>query len=246
MCRLALLNRKGIDFVEKNFTGGIEALFDCLEYSMGGHGNGIALIKKDESVQIEKGVKLYNDDISKLVRSNINSLKFIIYHTRIASKGSVCDSNCHPFIEGNDVLAMNGTESWVNPLIDNSKTDTETILKAITALELNLIEKVTGLNSVFLGRYKGKIFASKGRGDLEVLPYGRAIIFASEFPFDWYKQVKIYTAPKLWIEGEKINRDKLQVIKKKNKKIYGYSYVPLKYTIPWNTSKKDYSIYDDV
>lgn len=241
MCRLALLNRKGIDFVEKNFKGGIESLFDCLESSMGGHGNGVAMINRDKSVTIKKGVNLYNDEITKIVKDNIKDIKFIIYHTRIASQGSVCDSNCHPFMTGNDILAMNGTESWVNPLINGSETDSETILKAITSLNLNLIERVTELSSVFLGRYKGKVFASKGKGDLEVLPYGRAIIFASEFPLDWYKQVKIYTAPKLWIEGEKIDRNKLQLVKRKNKKTYNYNYVPLKYTM-----SKNYSIYEDV
>lgn len=208
---------------------------------MGGHGNGIALINRNNSVVINKGVKLYNDEITKLVKNNIKDIKFIIYHTRIASKGTVCDSNCHPFIVNNDVLAMNGTESWINSLVSNSETDTETILKTITALDLNLIERVSGLNSVFLGRYKGKIFTSKGRGDLEVLPYGRAVIFASEFPKEWYGKVKIYTAPKLWIEGEKIDRDKLRVVKKKNKKTCSYSYVPLKYTM-----SDDYSIYEDV
>lgn len=236
MCRLALLNRSGIEFVEKKFKGGTESLFDCLETSMGGHGNGVALINRNNSVVINKSVKLYNDEISKLVKDNIKDIKFIIYHTRIASKGSIRNSNCHPFITGNDILAMNGTESWINPLIDNSETDAETILKAITALDLNLIERVTELNSVFLGRYKGKVFASKGKGDLEVLPYGRVIIFASEFPKEWYKQVKIYTAPKLWIEGEKINRDKLQVVGRRRGKA-SYSYVPLKYS---------YSIYKDV
>ncbi len=248
MCRLSLINREGIKYIEKNFKGGIKTLFDHLETSFGGHGNGVAIIGRGKTT-IRKGVDLDNKEIADLVHNTMDNINYIIYHTRVASKGVIIDANCHPFMDDNskDILAMNGTEEWINPLIDGIGTDTEAILKTISMLKFNLIDKVSKMDSVFVGRYKGITFASKGRGDLEVLLYGKGKIFASEFPNGWYKEGRIYNAPKLWIEGEKIDRKKLSVVKKKKKKYssIGYSYIPLKYNMPWN-NKKDYSIYDDV
>ena len=227
MCRLAMLNRQGIEYAEQNHKGGITALFDCLENSYGGHGNGAAIIYQNKKIEIIKGVCLTNDEIAEKILGDIKRIEHVIYHTRLASMGNVSDKNCHPFRRNKNVLAMNGTENWIRPLVTKNETDTETILKMVTASNKNLVEVCKGLNSVFLGMYQGKMFATHGKGDLELLQTGTAKIFASEFPKTWYNKTKIIEAPKVWVEGQKVKtkRKVRKTAKQKDK----YFYLPVKY-----------------
>lgn len=229
MCRLALMNREGIKLAENNYRGGIEVLFDCLENSFGGHGNGYAIFYDNKKIKVKKNVILTNNEIATDILKNLDNIEYVIYHTRLASVGNVNNVNCHPFKIGYNVLAMNGTESWAKPFIAKNETDTETILKIATELDKNLIEVCSKLGSVFVGAYAGKVFATHGRGDLELLQSGKGLIFASEFPTAWYKgNIKIYDAPKTWIEGEKIDIKRLREIKIKAT-ASKVSYVPIRY-----------------
>ena len=125
MCRLALMNNKGIRYVEREY--GLENLFDYLERQLGGHGNGICFIYNDGNYYVKKGVNLTNAEIAKDVMSEIKNIKWIIYHTRLASVGNISNRNCHPFVDNGRVMAMNGTERNYK-VVNKSLTDTENIL----------------------------------------------------------------------------------------------------------------------
>lgn len=199
MCRLAMMNREGIKYIEKKY--GLENLFNYLERQLGGHGNGICFIYNDGSYFIRKGVELSNEEIVEEILMKINHLKWIIYHTRLASIGSISDKNCHPFNNNGRVLAMNGTERNYT-VVNKSLTDTENILLTTD----NITKDTRKYHSVFLGYENGKVFANKNCGSLEYIPCengGR--VFASTFPIEYYAYDMIYEAPEYFIEGKKMD-----------------------------------------
>ena len=198
MCRLALMNNKGIRYVEEKY--GLEKLFNYLERQLGGHGNGVCFIYNDGSYFIRKGVNLTNEEIAEEILMKINHLKWIIYHTRLASIGSINDRNCHPFNNEGRVMAMNGTERNCT-IVNKSLTDTENILLTTK----NITKGTREYRSVFLGYENGKVFANKNCGSLEYMPCengGR--VFASTFPMEYYAYDTVYEAPEYFIEGVKM------------------------------------------
>jgi predicted glutamine amidotransferase len=192
------MNNEGIKYIEKEY--GLEKLFNHLEKQLGGHGNGICFIYNDGSYFIRKGVDLTNKDIAEEVLMKINHIKWIIYHTRLASVGSINDRNCHPFNNNGRVMAMNGTERNYT-VVNESLTDTENIL--ITTK--NITKDTREYRSVFLGYENGKVFANKNYGSLEYIPCkngGR--VFASTFPMECYARDMVYEAPRYYVEGTKM------------------------------------------
>ncbi len=198
MCRLAMMNNEGIRYVEKEY--GLENLFNYLEQQLGGHGNGICFIYNDGSYYIKKGVNLSNAEIAEEVLMKIKHLKWIIYHTRLASVGSINDRNCHPFEDNGRVLAMNGTErNYV--VVNRNLTDTENILLSTD----NILDGTKKYHSVFLGYENGRVFANKNYGSLEYMPCGNGgKVFASRFPTEYHTKDFIYEAPKYFVEGTSI------------------------------------------
>jgi predicted glutamine amidotransferase len=226
MCRLALLNKQGVKYIEK--IHGIANFFDYLELAMGGNGNGYAYIDNNRNIHLKKGVKLSNKEIAQDILTNINDIQYVLYHTRIASIGTVGDKNCHPFKMGNNVLAMNGTEFSIKKLIKNSITDTQAILQLLVKADIDIKEGTKKFDSVFIGYNGTKVFANRNYGSLKYLHHNkRTLIFASEFPKDYYEYEKIYTAPKSWAEGEEINTKVLSLATFKESfwtAIYPYEY----------------------
>lgn len=225
MCRLALLNNEGIKYIEKE-QGGIKNFFNVLERSFGGHGNGYCIITKDGKQIINKGSKLSNKTISEEILNNLNNVKWVLYHTRLASIGHISDENCHPFERGENVLMMNGTERQFKECIVGTMTDTEYILDKCYNLDVDIFNIVNDMKSVFVGIEKQKVFITKGYGSLKLLKVKRAIVFASEFPSDYFDKVDIYESPVNWVEGKRIlikNLCKAEDIKKTYGK-YGNNY----------------------
>lgn len=198
MCRLALMNNAGIRHIEKEY--GLENLFNHLERQLGDHGNGVCFIYNDGSYFVRKGVELTNKEIVEEILMKINHIKWIIYHTRLASVGSISDRNCHPFINEGRVMAMNGTErDYI--IVNKNLTDTENILITTN----NITKGTREYHSVFLGYENGKVFANKNYGSLEYIPCengGR--IFASTFPIEYYVRDMVYEAPQYFVEGVKM------------------------------------------
>ena len=196
MCRLALLNNEGIMYIEENY--GLERFFDHLEAQLGGHGNGVGFIYNDGSYFVRKGVNLTNEDIAEEVLRKIKHIKWIIYHTRLASVGSISNKNCHPFVDNGRIMAMNGTE-YNYAIVNDNLTDTENILLATE----NITKGTRKYHSVFLGYENGKVFANRNYGSLEYLPCGNnGMVFASSFLAECYEWDSIYVAPRYFIEGD--------------------------------------------
>lgn len=229
MCRLALFNRKGLEYIEGK--SGLTEFFNHLEDSFGGHGNGCLIIYNNNKTKLIKGVKLDNQTITDTINNEINKINYVMYHTRLASKGTITDTNCHPFKFQNDYLMMNGTEYSINPFVVKNETDTETILKLTKKQKLLLFDVVKNFNSVFIGRQNNKLFVTKGKGDLHILKFYNALIFASEFPEEYYTNNQVYEAPKSWLEGEKINVKKLKVAE--SPKTFRYNYTTI-YNSRWD------------
>lgn len=219
MCRLAMMNNAGIRYIEKEY--GLESLFDYLEEQLGGHGNGVCLIYNDGSYRINKGVELTNKEIVTDIMADIKDIKWIIYHTRLASVGSISDSNCHPFEDDGRVMVMNGTERNYT-VVSKYKTDTENILLSTD----NITDGTKKYHSVFLGYENGKVFANKNYGSLECIILGNGgKIFASTFPAEYYDNEAVYEAPPSFNEGK--NMKPLVDVQKKwyyNKWRYAYAW----------------------
>jgi hypothetical protein len=218
-----MIDKEGIQYIEKNL-GGIQLLFDYLQDSMGGHGNGLCMVYNDKKIKIIKGVKLSNEVIANEILTSLNNIKYIIYHTRLASVGTITDYNCHPFAIDKKVIAMNGTERGIKSFAEEGKTDTETILQLCHIFKRNVYTTVQNFNSVFLGYENGKVFMSKGYGDLLMLKASNtSIIFASEFPEKYYKHKQVFEAPYEWIEGKDISFKGKKPVVFTPKKIMSYS-----------------------
>lgn len=224
MCRLALLNNSGIKYIKEKYS--LLEFFDYLQSTFGGHGNGICIINDDNSFYIKKGVQLTNEKIIEIIDNNISNLKWIIYHTRLASIGKISNANCHPFKLRNNVLCMNGTEYWaVNALniLNRNMTDTELILKLSNK---NLYDSTKRCKSVFIGLEEGKVFANRNNGSLKYIDTNTGgKIFSSDFPENIVDSEQIYIAPKHWIEGEKIYKKNLTRLK-------DIQYIKTKYDYP--------------
>ena len=193
MCRLAMMDNKGIRYIEENY--GLENLFNYLERQLGGHGNGVCFIYNDGSYFIRKGVNLTNEEIAEEVLLKIKHLKWIIYHTRLASVGSISDENCHPFADNGRVMAM------------------------ILLTTQNITKDTKQYHSVFLGYENGKVFANRNYGSLEYISCGNGgKVFASTFPVEYYANDVVYEAPKYFVEGKIINPFTLV----QKKRVYDY------------------------
>lgn len=213
MCRLALMNNTGIRYIEKEY--GLKNLFNHLERQLGGHGNGVCLIYNDGTYDISKGVNLTNEEIVDEILMKIKDIKWVIYHTRLASVGNINDRNCHPFEDDGRVLAMNGTERNYT-VIHRNFTDTENILLSTD----NIMDGTKNYRSVFLGYENGKVFANKNFGSLEYMPCKNGgKVFASTFPAEYYEDESVYKAPQYFVEGERIKH--LELVKQKRYFDYG-------------------------
>jgi hypothetical protein len=153
MCRVALFNKSGEGLIEK--SAGLKAFLDRLEKDAGGAGNGLALLKNKEIILLEKGVKYSNEEIVKALHET--DYDWALYHTRIPSVGDRTDENCHPFMVGETVLAMNGTESITSSIAKLSgMTDTEAVLRLIKAFDFPFFDTLEKeMNSTYMGFHNG-------------------------------------------------------------------------------------------
>lgn len=193
-------------------------------------GIGFSLLKDGKIIKYEKGLNLDVRDIAKAIRKT--DYDWAIFHTRYASIGEKSDKNCHPFKNGNMVLAMNGTETSVK-FLSNIKeiTDTEAILDIIKKYNLG-ITALKKLSSIFVGFRNGKPFVvADNIYNIKVLNNKRnnAIVFASDFPKSFKKNIYRPTEPFLWFNGNLPNcleKDKQLKLRRYigNKKLYDNYY----------------------
>jgi hypothetical protein len=184
MCRLILATKSAVTEYEGKY--GLLTLLKHLEKELGGQGNGVALIKEKKLQLLEKGVAMKVEECEKIMLER--DYDYVIFHTRIASCGAVEDDRCHPYVWGNNVIAMNGTIYGISDIADAMEvTDTEVVLNIIRGLDSNKAIKVmNATEQVFVGYIEGNPIAVKGRGDLAEFKTEKKedIFIASSFPAD--------------------------------------------------------------
>lgn len=164
---------------------------------------GFALLKENKLIKFEKGLHFDVRDISKILKNT--NYDWCLFHTRLATFGSKKDSNCHPFIRKNTVLAMNGSEQSVS-FISNALdiTDTEVILDLISKYKLS-INTLKNFTSVFMGFNNGNPFVvanNTQRIKLLKNKKTKAIVFASSFPYDFKENLYVPKENFIWNGGK--------------------------------------------
>lgn len=207
MCRLVLMNKQGEKEIDRRY--GLDNFLKYLEKSLGGDGNGFVAVKNKKVVSYSKGINLEVRDIAKQLKNT--EYDWAIFHTRLATVGSKSDRNCHPFVKGGNIIAMNGTEDSVSFLSDAKDiTDTEAILDIMNKYNLR-IAALTNLTSTFVGFQKGEPFMVANNTRKIMLLYNKekdAIIFASEFPKNLRKNIYEFKDYYVW-NNEAINENVL-------------------------------------
>ena len=209
MCRLVLMNKQGEKEIDRRY--GLSQYLKFLEKSYGGHGNGFIAVKDKKIVSYSKGINLDVRDIANKLK-NIE-YDWAIFHTRFASVGGKSDRNCHPFVRGTNIIAMNGTEGAVSFLSQaRDITDTEAIFDIMNKYKLG-ITALTNLGSIFVGFQNGEPFMVANNTKNIMLLYNKekeAIIFASEFPENLRKDIYEFKDCYVW-NNDAINEN---IIKK--------------------------------
>ena len=178
----------------------------------------------------DKGVKLSNKEI--VAKTLSTDFDWILYHTRIVSKGNVCDEQCHPFVSPKKdyALAMNGTESHfgeIGKLLGTS--DTDALFRIYHAFGIDN-ETLKTLDSRFMGFSRGKVFFTNPNAyyssleKMDVTDKSKAIVVASCFPFE-IESEKIESGF-YWEEGNKIKTSKIKYTKysELEDEYYNYNY----------------------
>lgn len=204
MCRLGLFNK---EFMENRGKDFMLDFLNQLEKSMGGHGNGILFIDGSEITLDYKALTLKNETIVDMLFNNKVGLPdWFLYHTRVASKGSIKDENCHPYVNDDKsfALMMNGTVSDFGAFGKHMGdiTDTEAIFKMLDTFNVDL-EVLTELSPRFIGFKNGKVFATNpsGYNGLHYTEEG-GICIASESPLtELWNDLKHNF---VWYEGDKL------------------------------------------
>lgn len=159
-------------------------LFNYLEFTQGGDGMGVAaLFSSNGKVRTHRSVYMLADEAAAhLVRWEKQGADYFVFHTRMATHGSVCTANCHPFRHGGLVLAHNGVATEFGNMLDD-RTDSEAICLTLqrTRMKTDFLMEMTG---VFVGFRDGRPFVVKGQttSSLMFASMGRAWVFSSALP----------------------------------------------------------------
>jgi hypothetical protein len=185
MCRLAYIPFKA----KAEDADLISTLFEFLELSFGGSGNGVGFFQDGKPI-IKKGINIPTAELANYL---IEIKQPSIYHTRLASMGSVSTENCHPFSYNGVLTAHNG--HWIDAremakmLVHAGKfqqshlkdmTDSEVIACLVGNYGFGATDIINA--GVILSLYGNHAKVSvKGEFEVARLPDGR-FLYASEFP----------------------------------------------------------------
>ncbi len=186
MCRLALLNREAILFLEHD----LDTLFCHLEKRLGGDGNGIGLLWQETGyIKVRKGLHFRAMHAAGALRFAAHQgADWGLFHTRMATSGGVCTRTCHPFKHGHLVLAHNGHNdpfARLGALTRKVRSDSEALAQ-YWARYHSPISMLANWRGVFIGFHHNQPFVVKGQParDLVLAWHEKsgAMLFVSELP----------------------------------------------------------------
>ncbi len=209
MCRQVLGNKKGYMTIDQEY-GGLENFLNWLVFERGGNGNGILFVKDNTIIKFKKDLDLDIHEIAEDIR-NLD-YDYALFHTRLASVGSVIRSNVHHFVYSPKfALAMNGAADYINIKEEQyyrpDMTDAEKIAQTIY---LNNLEPKKSFDehtyrTAFTGVYDGKAYMYTSNFNMmKLFKKDDAFLFSSDFPWQFYGD-NIYefvgNSPVYWEEG---------------------------------------------
>ena len=208
MCRQVVGNKKGYLTIDQEY-GGLEHYLSWLIFERGGNGNGVVFVKDNRIIKFKKDINLSIEEIADDLRKT--DYDYALFHTRLASVGSVCRSNVHHFVFSPDfALAMNGGENCSDIEINDRRpdmTDSEVIARAMFESgehPKEFLRKHTN-RSAYTGVYKGKPYVfTKNKDIMMLLKKKDAFLFSSDFPWQYYgKNIYTFTSDDTlyWEEG---------------------------------------------
>jgi len=222
MCRVLLATKKRLQEYEKQYS--LLDLMHHLEKECGGHGNGLTLFSnkaegkwkspKYQAIFHKKGMSYTVEEVLTHIQERIADTDLVMFHTRIASVGDICDEMCHPFYykgkittwnlpTNDDWCLENNTENeiWgqmngtiydfdqLCELVDEN--DTQLMLRTIIGLpEAKIHKALIDSRQVWTCVINGVPFVTKGNGSLtEWVPRDERIsmkefFFVSSLPVD--------------------------------------------------------------
>ena len=183
MCRIAYVPDTGtIDGRD------LADLFSCLEHALGGDGNGLAFIS-DDTVHVAKSITLGTEFLADLAMQTSGP---VLFHTRRATCGGVCDALCQPFVIDNKAFAHNGSWCGWNDValelilrgdMDGSAPLNDSLTSAVIAAKHGRYTLETIKIGVFVIMTPGKTWLHLRGGQFR---FCKSMgIYASEFPTDW-------------------------------------------------------------
>ena len=190
MCRQVVGNKKGYMTIDREY-GGLEHYLSWLIFERGGNGNGIVFVKDKRIIKFNKDINLSIGEIANDLRKI--DYDYALFHTRLATVGSVCRSNVHHFVFSPEfAFAMNGSENC-SDLDQRDKrpdmTDAELIGRKLFESKehpYDFLDKHT-IGGAYTGLYNGKPFVFTHNKDIMMLlKKGDAFLFSSDFPWQYY------------------------------------------------------------
>jgi hypothetical protein len=173
----------------------VSKLFEFLELSFGGSGNGVGYFDAESKPIVRKAVKQTHAESAVELHGTGG-----IFHSRMASMGSVCDKNCHPFQYNGVITCHNGHWSDSRDMakllkhagkFSDEKFDDMTDSEVIACLVGNYGFAAADIvdSGVILSLYPDHAMVYV-KGDFEVvgLKDGR-FFYASEFPREFISMV---------------------------------------------------------
>ena len=155
MCRIMYAPDPSM-LAEKDYAD----LFSYLEKGMGGDGNGLATIINGR-IALFKGVSL---DVKVLARIASSTDGPVLFHTRRATTGGICDALCQPFMYNGTALVHNGIwRGWDGP-----------------AMELILQGTLDGNAPINDSLVAAALAANYGRYTLEAIDTGVFVVMTAE------------------------------------------------------------------
>lgn len=192
MCRIAYIPNPQM-VPEKDFV----ELFTFLEKRMGGDGNGLATII-DGEISVFKGVSL---DVKILANIASRVTGPVLFHTRRATSGGICNALCQPFVNNGTALVHNGI--WM----DWGDAGMELILQGHLDASVPINDSLAAAT----------LAANHGRYALEAIDSGVFVVMALDGAwlhlrqgfFRWCESMGVYASdfPKAWPPAKSFGDD---------------------------------------